>query len=67
MTRPQDPIMTQNEVIVTTRICRMTIYRYRRAGKFPPGFKHAEKLVWRESAITDYLHQIETTGRWLKR
>ena len=65
--KPLDPILTQNEVAAITRLCRMTIYRYRRAGTFPAGFAHAGKRVWRQSDIVDYLDQIETTGRWVKR
>ena len=67
MKAPIDSILIHDEVIAMTRLCRMTIYRYRRAGTFPVGFSHAGKRVWRESAIVDYLDQIEMTGRWLKR
>ena len=62
-----DPVLTQNEVEAMVRMCRMTIYRRRRAGEFPKGFKNPRNLFWRQSAIEDYLTQIETTGRWVKR
>lgn len=66
-TQLSDPILIQDDVVAMTRMCRMTIYRRRRAGIFPPGFRNAEKILWRRSEIENYLSQIETTGRWVKR
>ena len=62
-----DNLLLQNEVLEITRLSRMTVYRYARAGQFPQGQRQAGKLVWRASAIEDYVNQITTTGRWVKR
>lgn len=52
----QDRLLTLQEIIDKCRLCRSTIYRLMRAGRFPEPIRVGMRSVrWQESEIDEYL------------
>jgi prophage regulatory protein len=57
-----DNLLALDEVMGRVSLCRATIYRWIRAGKFPKSRQLGPDCVrWLESEITDWISNLPTT------
>lgn len=45
------------EVMALTLLARATVYRYVKLGKLPAPIKYANKLLWRENVIKNWISE----------
>lgn len=57
-----DRLLTGPEVRALVRLSRSTVWRYERAGKFPPRIPSSNRALWRESEIAAWI-----AGTWTPR
>ena len=48
-------LITPAEVYARTTLCRTTIYRQLRAGRFPPPVRVGRRLAWSEATVSAWI------------
>lgn len=57
-------LLTEREVAAALRISRVSLWKWRRAGRFPaPIVLGPRTLRWPESAVANFLESRKTEGR----